>query len=236
MIIIDHTPDNKIAKAKSFVDECVKGERGFCFGEVKRYPLDTGRELRQEIVRLKRERMDAGTLPRRAERITERLAEYRQTEHEHYTYDESAYKILRSNYDRLKRYLHILCREGEIESFILRPNGWLGIKWWTERETILIEEVQQGMPSTYEHVPFESPHPLQSDMNTIPIGYPLDSVVKQGMLHKEWEPQVNKGSGEYDPEVLKQRDADNEMHQVQTDAKYITNNYVKYYGTWQKED
>ena len=55
MIVIDHTPPLKIAKAIAFTRACLRSDVGFCYGDVKRVALSSGSHIRNHIERLKRE-------------------------------------------------------------------------------------------------------------------------------------------------------------------------------------
>jgi hypothetical protein len=234
MIIIDHVPDRKIEHALQLVKECVTGKRGFCYKEVHRYPLHSGSELRNEMVRLKRERMAVNTLPRRIEVINRKLKDMRIQEREHYLFDTSAFTTLRSNYNRLSNALALLQQEGEIDSYTVRPNGELRVNWFTEFEETQLEVIQQGWTwSVDPNNPYHSQSQMVTRMyrlyNTIPQtkgdeGVPIrkmDEIIPQGMIVKRKEDQVTKGSGELSPAILKQRDADAEYNRVQQKALYI---------------
>jgi hypothetical protein len=170
LILIDHTPDRKIHKAKRFVNDCLTAERGFCYSNVYHYPLAEGNWIRREIKLLKAERM-ALNFPIREEplsglaslldtqedkdnrlrshRITITLAKYRKLERDYYLFDMAAYRTLRGNYDKLNRALQLLHREGEVESYTVRNNGELRVNWFTEYSDTHLEVIYQGW--TYKH-------------------------------------------------------------------------------------
>ena len=156
IMIIEHTPQHKIDMALTFVDECLTGQRGFCYGLVRRYPLDSGRELRETVVRLQRERMNPATIKGRGDVITTRLAEYRTAEREHYQYDIAAYKTLKSNYDKLKRSLELLQAEGEIDSYTLFKQGRLKVNYFTTWKAIEVKRIGNSWTFTHEHDPYDN--------------------------------------------------------------------------------
>jgi hypothetical protein len=210
IMIIDHTPQKKIDKAKRFVDQCVSGERGFCFRLVKRYPLADGGGVRLKIKELKAERMNAATTKERGDVITGGLKNLRVMEREYYTYDQRAYRTLRSNYDKLKRLLAFLHREGEIESYSLSGFGEMTIQWFRVQDSLVIDVVEQGDTYSYEHTP-PSGHDnsLWISMGLdepftecIPIRVPSE-LVEQGKVAKEHEGfGKNRGNGEYDGDIM----------------------------------
>jgi hypothetical protein len=143
-LTIEHVDDRKIDSAKQFVTECEKNERGFCYAEVKRYPLDTGKDIRKAIELLKRERMSYLTTSARATIISEKLKVLKHIERGHYSYDRVAYLELRKNYDKLHSALTLLQSEGIVNSFTLRPKGYLLINWFTEYHFEDIVVIEQG--------------------------------------------------------------------------------------------
>jgi hypothetical protein len=149
MIIIDHTPDLKVAKAVAFTKAAILGNIGFCYGEVKRIALFSGTNIRNHIERLERELAEDTTLSDyvifRLRRLRNHLKEQ---EREHYLFDERAYRQLRSNFDKLKRALALLVHEGEVESYTVRPNGELRVNWFTESSDTELEIIYQGL--TYD--------------------------------------------------------------------------------------
>ena len=155
IIVIDYTPKHKIDMALKFVQECLDGERGFCYSLVKHYPLDSGRQLRETVVRLKRERMNPATCKGRGDVITSQLAEYRIAEREHYLFDEAAYKVLKSNYDKLKKCLELLYGNGEIDSYTLFNDGRLKVNFFTSWKAIEIKKVGNSWTFSREHDPYD---------------------------------------------------------------------------------
>ena len=219
MIIVDHIPQVKIDRAVLLVNDCIAGKRGFCYKLVRRYPLHSGSELRNNMVVLKRERSNAATLVKRGDRITEKLATMRKVERTHYLYDERAYRTLRSNFDRLKRALELLHSEDYIEAYLLSGSGKLSVRWFSVIEQPEIQEIQQGW--TFDERPVHSSVYPESNKD---IGIPTklkEEIISQGLVVKRKEEQVTKGSGELDPAVLRQRDKDNAYNRVQQKALYI---------------
>ena len=213
IMIIDHTPQSKVDDALKVVEECVSGERGFCFRLVKKYPLDSGREIREQIVLLKRERMNPATVKSRGDVITSKLKVLRTKEREHYSYDLRAYRTLRANYDRLKRSLELLHREGYVYCYTLTGNGYLSISWFTSNEHIELQEIDQGWSYTYEHTGFQARSHVSDMMwsvynmtpavreECIPTVDP-NHYKKQGKVDKQWEGfGKNAGNGEYDGDI-----------------------------------
>jgi hypothetical protein len=198
--VIYHTPQSKIEKALALVDQALNNEIGFCYKQVVRYPLDSGRELRQEMIYLKRERINPTTLPARCAVINRKLKAMREEEREHYLFDETAYRTLRSNYDKLTVALKLLCREGEVESYTLRPTGLLRVEYWTEYETTYIEEIEQNWTFTHDKVetviPTGGNNICTGDLDLYkPSGIPAHGV-KPKKYVGEWA-----GQGEHDPKT-----------------------------------
>jgi hypothetical protein len=144
LILIEHVADRKIERATNLVLECSNNERGFCYSEVKKYPLDTGKELRYAIKYLKAERINSATTDQRASVISDKLKVLKHLERGHYLYDRSAYEHLRATYDKLHTALALLQAEGDINSFTLRPNGYLKINWFTLYHFEDIVVIEQG--------------------------------------------------------------------------------------------
>jgi hypothetical protein len=216
-LVIEHIPHHKVEQAKSFVDECASHQRGFCYKRVVKIPLASGRNIRQEMVTLKRERMNAATIQGRADRITERLVDMRKTEREHYQYDVQAYRTLRSNYDKLKRCLDLLCEEGEVEAYTLTGEGHLSIKWWTVHQSIHLQVVEQGWTFDREkavgvvlardaqiHVASHPNHGIYFDDGSWGTG------------------PATKGSGEYPVDIVKTHNQN--THNVTADNKALYEN------------
>jgi hypothetical protein len=215
LIVIDHVPDRKMDKARQFVNDCLTAERGFCFRNVCHYPLDTGREIRQQIAELKYERMNPNTIKLRCQKISIKLAELRRREREHYSFDERAYRTLRGNYDKLNRALALLTQEGEVKSYTLRGTGELRINWFTEHEELKLDVIYQGWTWGIKHSEYTGNYHSHEDNmmrrmwtvfnRSIPLGCEgiptvvRDEIVEQGMIDKGNVAQrITRGSGEYD--------------------------------------
>ena len=214
IIVIDHTPQRKVDMALQFVAECLNGDRGFCYSLVKHYPLDSGRELRETVVKLQRERMSPATCKGRGDVITTRLAEYKVAEREHYQYDIAAYKTLKSNYDKLKRSLELLYANGEVESYTLFKDGRLKVNYFTSWKAIEIKKIGNSWTFTHEHDPYHNRRKqklrervfdlFKMDVPQEPTGFvPLNVTTATHMNNTGFKtkPHIGKtiGNGEHNP-------------------------------------
>ena len=239
LILIEHTPQRILDRARQFINACLSGKVGFCYSLVKRYPLDTGRELRQEMERLKKERMNAGTIRKRGDVITRKLKDMRAQEREHYQYDMRAYRTLRSNYDRLKKALTLLYTDGEIDSYTVQTNGRLVVNWFTGWTAIEVIKMENGWTyrSTAQDDPYDYTCALRKrvfdlystinpDIPTPPSGFLPDYMNTSDQFNNSgWiDKEVTGPSGgpeSLDPAVLRQRDEDNARHKIEHKALYV---------------
>jgi hypothetical protein len=147
LIIIDHVPQSKIDNAKALVRQAIKGAIGFCYREVLRYPLATGRPIRDEIQRLRIDLMnplyhdDSVTVAT----IRQDIKRLKRAEREHYSFDMTTYKSLMSNFQKLHKALALLQQEGYVDSFTLRGNGLLKINWFTGHNFEERRVIKQGL-------------------------------------------------------------------------------------------
>ena len=136
-----------------------------------------------------------------------------------------------SNYYKLKRALKFLYEQGYVESYLcMKHEPRLRVQWVVDADTTReeIQELDYGFRPDYEHTP--QPHRMKYRskfkrlLKQHDIGFPakkLKDIVPQGKLAKQWEPQVNKGSGEYDPDILMVREGDKHHHKVVNNAVYV---------------
>ena len=249
-MIIEHTPQRKIDKAMKLVQSALDGTIAWCYGNVHQYPLHEGREIRNIMDRLIKERMHVNTVRLRCQLITEHLKEYRKLEKAMYLFDEKTHKVMLSNYNRLKTALGLLENEGEVQWSYINKYGYLNVHFFTEHGDIEVREIENGQTYsfTHDHRYYEGPtvetpsgfmlkdHYYGEDENG--DKYLIStSNNNTGHINKPHLPKVTQGGGELVPWKLKEKDKNYEGCRVVNDANYIKEGYEKdVTGKWFKPE
>jgi hypothetical protein len=243
VIEIHHTPQRKIDKALSYVNDCLADKVGFCFRNVQKIPLHTGKNIREHIDRLEQEILNPTVEGHTLWRLRELRAQLKMMEKFHYTFDEVARNRLRSNYDKLKRSLILLYDEGEIESYAISGFGMLNVSFWTEQETTETKWIEQGW--TFKDTSFELRPGRAKGKGKELNCYPAHVNVKKSPTclnntglrptHNDISQHVTEGSGELNPEKLKERERGYTAARDANSAMYIRAGYTDKYGNWVKD-
>lgn len=143
IVFKNYTKQVDIDYRTRMVKQAIAGELGFCYKQVKRIPLASGRRIRTELEILKRERNTCESNVR-AKNATFLIMQLREQEKEHWQFDAEAYKQLYSNYQKLHAALIWLQHEGFVNHFTIQGSGRLEVEWFTEWQGLHVQVIEQG--------------------------------------------------------------------------------------------
>jgi hypothetical protein len=203
-------PEHKIEKAQAVVDKVLDKKMGFAYGQVKRIPLDTGREVRADIHKLEEERSSVLLHKDSTElaRIRERISELRDVEKTHYHYAEHDRAELFKNFQKIKASCDLLVKEGILEYYHINKDGMLRMRHATAHDRLDVEEIPLlRVPMTRKEA-----HDLiliERNNRAYEVHPSKVHVADLELPHHGVKPyveeKVTKGAGEYDPDILFKR-------------------------------
>jgi len=209
IVTIYEQPHNEIKAAINYVNMAVDGKVGFCYDRVRKYPLSTRilikgsnviiNDYRNEIERLKKEKIAAFTTSDRSRVITTEIAKLK--EKEVWLYDQTTYNRMKKEFAGLKKALKLLYDHGEINSYNIMPNGRLTVEWFTERKKhFRYTVIEQG----FTYVVFRDEAP--TDVNVIHV-HTVPVITVQEIMHRHREklPQIGMA------DAVKQTDLHNHL-------------------------